>query len=266
MKMNDNKVYIQNEKTFLKDLSEKAKDIINWVKNNPTDDYLCGEIEIYEDYSFLSAPNGIKRYIAGSKALAFLIRCCSNANYGDFIQWNPNDCDIFVLNQIKSNCHDIHPGLQIVNVVDKSIEELLTSFDLPVCRVAIGLDDSNQTKLYFTAHAIYSLYKRKMLMPEYTSCSVAYERFLCSKFKDGFKINNDKVEIDHYTICNTVTNFNERKEKYLNRGFSMKYYNTDEILPFLYKRLTYLCNVQHRKNKCIHSVMARNDNSANTAL
>lgn len=218
MKMNDNKVYIQNRKTFLNDLSEKAKDIINWVKNNPTGDYLCGEIEINEDYSFLSAPNGVKRYVAGSKALAFLIRCCSNANYGDFIEWEPNDCDVFVLNQNFSRCNNIHPGLQIVNVKDKSIEELLTSFDLPVCRVAIGCDDSGSSKLYFTAHAIYSLYKRKMLMPEYTSCSVAYEKFIHSKLNNGFiEINNNKVEMDEFMVANTVTIFNARKEKYLNR-------------------------------------------------
>lgn len=51
------------------------------------------------------------------------------------LKWKASDADIFFLNQAVNNRMPID-SIDIVQCKEKTIQELLINFDLPICRVA----------------------------------------------------------------------------------------------------------------------------------
>lgn len=130
------------------DINNKEDEIIKWWDDHL---YVFKREAIYgENFSvnylpFFQIPN---IYVAGSYALRQLLDHLSKyakssgpINPFDF-RWKSNDIDLFLLDckTEGSGRNKMGKGLDIVISPDKTIEDLLLGFDLPVCRVGFGMD------------------------------------------------------------------------------------------------------------------------------
>lgn len=235
------KIVLNKQKDIL-DL-EKINPIIQWAKENPLDDYICAHFRVSgsgflkprlcspDDEHILKMPS-IEGYgkscIAGSAALRQLIDLCFHKT--TFQEWSPNDVDIFCLDYPEELVGHFVRGINVIYCKDSSIDELLNSFDMPVCRVAL---DFNGT-MSVTAQALYSIYERKMNVPEYI---VNEEQF--HKVVNNFGNLDGKYKFNG-KIQKLYDQFSERAKKYGDRGFSLNPVYTDKVLPFLLGRIEYV--------------------------
>lgn len=203
-------------------LSEMEK-ILSWSKSNPDKDYLCGIIKNDRcfDNEYLS-PKIEEKYFAGSVALRHFIKYISCVTNTRYLDWSPNNTNIFILNKYPLKIC-VTSDVNIIHTPYTSIELLLTSFDLPICRVAM---DFNQN-IYFTAQALFSVIKGYMNLPSYIRNIDNWKEF--SRNKD-FHVDINKI----------YNNYHVRLDKYWARGFRPKWFECDMVQKWTYYQKLYI--------------------------
>jgi len=236
-------VIINDNNNFLVEI----ENILSWAKSNPDKDYLCGIIKYERDQIETLNPkkystNGVdlngekikltveifaqkieENYIAGSVALHQFIQYISKVTNMRYLDWSPNDTDIFLLNKSLSKRLCLASNVELIHTRADSIESLLTSFDLPVCRVAIDFKQN----IYFTAQALFSVIKGYMNLPSYIRTADTWKQFTRDKcLSDG--------------VNKIYNNYHDRLNKYWARGFRPKWFESDEVHKWIYGRMEYL--------------------------
>lgn len=213
--------------------------ILQWVKNNKSTDYICAVFDV-KGYGVATLPiKSDNVYVAGSAALKSLLRVLNIQTGEKFVDWVSNDTDIFCLGQRLCDNLKLGSNLDVTNVSDETVEELITGFDIPVCRVALSLDG----KMYVTAHALSAVFTGSMFVPKYMNNKALFMRLLANWSKDN-NVHTTYYEMQEFMY----DNFNTRAEKYLARGFRIKYFETDIILPFVMDRLEYVFRTNTQAN------------------
>ena len=114
-------------------------------------------------------------------------------------EWQSNDVDIFHVGCKKRGRHKMGP-VDLVYSTQKTIEDVLLSFDMPCCRVAIDMHQN----FYVSIKCLYSIYKKG-------------EMYFPNKF-EGVK-NGWPNEL----ACKAISRFEERYVKYKDRGFKFNF-------------------------------------------
>jgi len=175
--------------------------------------------------------------VAGSYALwtlAEMIFHCRD------VGWKANDIDIFLLGRAqhaRRGSGDKGGLLDIVHTTDKTPVEVITNFDIPCCRVAF---DMNYT-FYVSIHALYSIFTKKVMLPEYLKTSDGFMRVLDRYQLDvpsKIGTSGSRVIVDYHKRL--IARMDERIKKYQSRGFSFQWYSTDYILPWIKQRFAYV--------------------------
>ena len=238
--------------------------IINFVKNNPTlDFYYTFNVPEKQNYTFSTAMNIFSELrspdnicIAGSSALARLFMILN----GSDPQWNPKDVDIFILNSkanSRFNRHNYH--VDLIHSTCETAVELISSFDLPCCRVAY---DFNFT-FTVSIQALAAIFSRKMYIPKYMNN--------IGDFKHILDMNSTiKPEFASRSYISTWYDmmFNRLKErivKYRSRGFAPQFYDTDYVLPWIKERFFY-SEFEIQQSPSIVSIQENNESIISTSL
>jgi hypothetical protein len=225
--------------TTLVELSNKINEIVAWTEANPVDDHVFHiplpdclknkrEGTSLSFYTLQSLDNK-DAYIAGSTALYWYVRETNTACQG---KWKPSDADLFFLNQEYNNRVQIST-LDIVQCKEKTVEELLINFDLPICRAALGLNYD----FWISAQCIAAVHKRKQNCPAYLRDKYSFKRILETAMKEG---DEKYVKIQAATIHEQLyARFTERVKKYQDRGFGVNWIETNKIIPWVTNRFHY---------------------------
>lgn len=166
-------------------------------------------------------------YISGSTALKDLISILSisaqrgKIAYPLITQFNPRDTDFYRL-KCKSKNLFRYASVDLVDSTFDCIEDLLLSFDLPCCRVAI--DDAEN--FYVSYHCLSAIFFGKMYMPTYTKEQKTLQEMYSKNVKTG-------SEIGGTIIRDWICKHHRRCTKYRERGFEIEYFDTDEVMPFI---------------------------------
>lgn len=253
IKTNENNHAIDNNLPKIEtitDICNKSKEITAWCSANPIKDHVfkfqtktirnTGGINCIDMFNIPDA------YIAGSYALRHLLdylEClcvCSGVDittrdlpykYPFTFNWNSNDIDIFLLNRSKPARYKIGRSLDIISSPEKSVEELLIGFDLPVCRVAHDFTGT----YYVSLQAMSSIITRKMNIPTYLrdkSSAYIIMQNHC---------HNQYLNIEHTRPLPIflIDRFFERLAKYSGRGFGVNWINTYEVIEWIKARSAY---------------------------
>jgi len=201
----------------------EMKKILSWAKSNPDKDYLCGIIK-NDQYSFFdsSSRKNDENYIAGSVALQHFIKYISYVTNTRYLDWSPNNTNIFILNKFPIKIC-VTSDVNIIHTPAPSIEALLNSFDLPICRVAMDFEQN----IYFTAQALFSVIKGYMNLPSYMETVNKCREFMRDK---RFP----------YDVNNFYNNYHVRLDKYWARGFRPKWFESDKVQKWITYQKLYL--------------------------
>ena len=203
------------------EITTNSKEIIKWANENPTDDHIY----------FIDASPKIKydftgQCVAGSSALHYVYQMLFPTKQ---IKWKSTDTDIFIL-----NCEQNHRSpigiTDIVYAKEKSVEELLINFDLPVCRVAYNFG----YKIWISAQCIAALFTNEQNVPEYLKTRITFDTIL-QQNREPFDSINREQKITSFLY----KRFTERVEKYQNRGFGINWVKTGEVIPWIKNRFFY---------------------------
>lgn len=228
------------------DIGDKENEIIEWCDNNPLEDYIYtfkresiyGENFNVNYLPFFQVPN---IYVAGSYVLRQLLdhlfkytETTEHVNPFDF-RWKSNDIDLFLVDckTEGSGRNKMGKGLDIVITPDKTIEDLLLGFDLPVCRVGFGMDGT----YYVSIQAMYSILQRKMNIPIYFKNKESAYLVLKNQCSPHYYGNNNNNNKDLPLFL--VDRFYERLKKYSGRGFGVKWINTTTVVDWIKRRSAY---------------------------
>jgi hypothetical protein len=157
--------------------------------------------------------------------------------YGDI---QSNDTDLFFLGS-PTHYRMKLSHTDLVHVTSTSIDDILLHFDLGCCRAAFNTHHD----YWISAHCLYSLFTGLIFVPDYLK---SFEMMNITVRKD--KINHITYDCIHDNECDNLlerpidTNklyaqFQERVRKYELRGFSLKYYPTKQIAPWILSRTIY---------------------------
>lgn len=242
----DNRFHLPMIET-LDDILNKSEQIIEWCNNNSIQDHVyefkrnCIMDKDHDNrINMFDIPNA---YIAGSYPLRHLLdilfsksRVRQKGILSTEFKWNGNDVDIFIINREHPARNKLGKGLDIVANPEKSIQELLIGFDLPVCRV--GLDFKGT--FYISIQAMYSILTRKMNLPAYLRDKrTAYLVMKSHCFQYYHESNDNKYSFPEFLI----DRFYERIKKYSGRGFGVNWIETHEIIQWIKTRSAYAASV-----------------------
>ena len=127
-------------------------------------------------------------------------------------EWKPSDVDQFVLNQPKNNryCMGI---VDVVQCTEKTVEELLSRFDLPMCRAAMN----SRYDIWISLQCLGAIFSGKYHLPSYMS-NVQLLTDQLVKHRPNYKTRDSAMYI--FTL---LTN---RIAKYKTRGFDVVWCDT----------------------------------------
>ena len=235
------------EITSLGDISKSLvlqEQVIEFSKNNPSTEHIY-KFELPEDGLDLTNMSNhagwwknclrsrenhesMNCVVAGSYALWTLSQFLNKHN------WKPGDIDLFLLNRTQHARHNPGDGLlDIVHTMDKTAEEVIINFDLPCCRVAF---DTNYT-FYVSIHALTAILSKNVYLPSYLKDGTKF-KYLLQKYE--LSPSNQKggtVDFYHTFLINRMQ---DRIKKYQSRGFSIQWYDTEYILPWIKQRFAYV--------------------------
>jgi hypothetical protein len=138
--------------------------------------------------------------------------------------FTPSDTDIFFLDS-PANHRFIIPGIDLVHTKAKTVEELLINFDLPCCRVAFN----SRSDYWISAQCLGSLLDGTYQLPTYVSNPTRFYAML-DQHRNYETTSVEKMLFSRMT---------QRIEKYIERGFTPRYVETDEVLPWIRNRFHY---------------------------
>ena len=227
------------EISTLSDIYNKSEEIINWCLNNPIDDHVyefkreC--VKNGNEINCIDMFNTSDAYVAGSYALRHLLDFLEKINKNKFtFNWNSNDVDIFFLNKDLPARNKIGKGLDIISSPEKSVQELLIGFDLPVCRVALNFEGS----FYVSIQAMKSILTRKMNLPFYLkekSSAYMIMENCCNNYYYATNEKDKPKSLPHFLI----DRFYERLRKYSGRGFGVNWIETTKLIDWIKMRSVY---------------------------
>lgn len=138
--------------------------------------------------------------------------------------FTPSDTDIFFLDS-PANHRFMIPGIDLVHTKAKTVEELLLNFDLPCCRVAFN----SRSDYWISAQCLGSLLDGTYHLPTYVSDPTRFYAML-----DQHR-NYETTSVEKMLF----TRMTQRIEKYIERGFTPRYVETSEVLPWIRNRFHY---------------------------
>jgi len=212
----------------IKDIPNRILEIQAWTAEHPLDDHVYHFVTPveYEHLTIgsLSHLKAIDACVAGSAALDRLLTIL---NPTETRNWKASDADIFFLNQERNNRLSVGI-IDIVQCTEKTVEELLINFDLPVCRVAynFGYD------FWISAHCLSAIYSRRQNAPLYLKDKASF-----FKMMDDHKTTDDLSE--QIMNAHMHVRFIERVKKYQKRGYGINWIETDQIIPWVENRFHY---------------------------
>lgn len=148
-------------------------------------------------------------------------------------QWKASDVDIFILGAKKpARVPPINGlGLDLVHVVDETIEDLLLNFDLPCCRAAIDAEYN----WHVSAHCLAAMITEEYFMPSYLQHENAL-RALIGQQHLASTCTESKRE---GAIKWLFSRLEDRIDKYRRRGYRPVWRNTQVIVQWLTNRFHY---------------------------
>lgn len=205
--------------TSFADILLKKDEIIKAVRDNPIED----KVFIIPMYNNL-AKDDTKYCIAGSAAMVLCHKLLKYEQlklsdksklYGKF---ENTDTDIFFLDSPNSRvkCDNV----DIVHVSEKTVEDLLLSFDLGCCRAA--LNDETET-IWISMQCICSLLTGEYYLPSYLKNE--------NEFATVFVNYNERK------MVNLFNKLIFRNAKYESRGYTCKFFDTNVKLEWVNHRI-----------------------------
>lgn len=212
--------------TSLADIPKKISEIVAWTVAHPVEDHIYYFPAPENDRSIgklVELRNQIG-YVAGSAALERYLDLPRSAHSRN---WKATDVDLFFVNQ---GFYNRYSGglIDIVQVEDKTIEELLESFDLPVCRVAHNF----AMDFWVSIQALAAIHTRRQNVPLYLKDRPTFIETL----KKHVTYEDEKDETKHAVL---YTRFADRIKKYQTRRYGVNWIETDIIIPWVKKRFHY---------------------------
>ena len=193
-----------------------------------------------ESYKFLADASLGHAVFAGSSALAHLVEIWPFDVPYRAETFTPNDTDLFLLNRPEGGRHkNFLKNIDIVHMTEKSVEELLMNFDLPICRVAMDVEYS----IWVSAQALNAIMTGEYYIPQYFIDKTEF-----SKLLRKHQWNQNTLAIPDWNrnapLLPPETMLFERLQgrigKYVGRGFSPCYVRTDEVMPWIKQRFCYV--------------------------
>lgn len=205
--------------------------IIAACKNNPEDD--C--IYYFSDTSHgqLNTLNMGNAVIAGSAALLQLM----NILHISTCDWKPTDVDCFFLG-CKEPGRQEYAFMDVVIRTETSVPDLLMTFDLPVCRVAMRANYD----IWVSAQALHAIWTRKYYIPDFYENKKVFGAYLLRN-RDMTKITvSNKHLLNKLSDAELVLTEKllGRIEKYKSRDFTPVFVKTTKVTPFILARFTYV--------------------------
>ena len=218
--------------TTLAELPNRINEIVTWTVANPVEDHVY-HFKVPESYPSQQVANlqllkplaSIDAVIAGSSALHRFIVITNTACHS---KWKPTDADIFFLNQTDNNRLPLG-NVDIVQAKEKTVQELLLNFDLPVCRVAMNF----AYDFWISAQCIASIHTHKQNCPLYLKDRISFYNVLRVAKK------NYPVQDEFDNNIRLYNRFTERVKKYQDRGFGINWIETNKIIPWVLNRFHY---------------------------
>lgn len=187
--------------------------------------------------------------IAGSYALYELLTKAIHPSVGALkCNFEPSDIDIFILGE-PGPYHKVFGHTDLVHCPEKTVEELLMNFDLPVCRVATN----SHLDYWISIQALNSIINRVYYMPEYCRYLKSFTDFIV-KYREpvlnsdepyyigGMPVDRLPAEINHALHRIEKIQFDrlqERIKKYASRGFNVIWISKEKVLPWVRQRFHY---------------------------
>jgi hypothetical protein len=180
--------------------------------------YKDGQIGI----THLASLRTVDAYVAGSAALHRLTTLIASAAP---LKWRPADADIFFLNQEVNNRVLFLP-FDAVQCKEKTVEELLLNFDLPICRVAMNF----AYDFWVSAQCLAAIHTHRQNVPLYLKDKITFKTTLLEHMTAV-----TKPEAHNYLY----NRFIDRIKKYQDRGYGVNWVMTDIIIPWVRNRFHY---------------------------
>ena len=176
--------------------------------------------------------------VAGSAALRYLLIILEIKEKD--IKWKQTDTDLFMLGCDTHFRFKFNNQLDMVGIKDKTPEELLLNFDLPICRVAIGL---NRT-IYVSIQCLKAILTGECWIPAYLRNNNKLRRIFLDNYPAWNKEKSSATEQGYYGLRDGLLNIlckrmEERLKKYQGRGYKMHIIETDEVIPWIKNRFFY---------------------------
>jgi hypothetical protein len=165
------------------------------------------------DPSNFIEPSGV---IAGSAALCELVNCFKPAG------WRPNDTDFFLL-KCATDARTKVGTLDMVQRKVGTVADLLYSFDLPCCRVAMF----NGHTFLASQQALFAIISGQYYLPEIYRNQKQLEKYLDQE--EEFPGSYTAKEAAQFFVQKHY----ERVVKYNNRGFKANYIKNIDYFPFV---------------------------------
>lgn len=193
-----------------------------------------------ESYKFVAGANLGGAVFAGSSALAHLIDvwpkdvpCKVSPSF------TPNDTDLFLLNRPEGGRHkNFLAHIDIVHMTEKSVEELLMNFDLPICRVAMDAEYN----IWVSAQALNAIMTGEYYLPTYFD-NIDMFNDLLRKYQwsqTTLKTPGFPTKMILPAEKMLFERLQGRIKKYADRGFSACYINTERVMPWIKQRFCYV--------------------------
>lgn len=169
----------------------------------------------------------VNAVVAGSAALHRLLSLVESTREQ---KWNPENADMFFLGQEVAN----RVSFMIFDVVqskEKTVEELLLNFDLPICRVAMNF----AYDFFVSVQCLAAIHTHRQNVPKYLRDKLTFKRVLDKHVKypqDVFQHAQGNHEYLYNRFC-------ERVKKYQSRGYGVNWIDTDVIIPWVKNRFHY---------------------------
>lgn len=221
----------QPRPSTLAEIPLRIHEILEWSVANPVDDYVMHFpynpdnnklISEFKGVLKLAPLRGVDAVIAGSCALHRILPLIDKKFQN---RWRPKDSDVFFLNQEENNRVPFNT-IDLVQCKEKTVDELLLNFDLPICRVAFNF----ACDFWISAQCLAAIFSHKQNVPVYLQTKKEF-RDTITKHMTNF--TNPHA---HEYLYNRFT---ERVKKYQDRGYGVNWIETDVIIPWVKNRFCY---------------------------